>query len=134
MSDITLDDGMKALEAAFVRARSLNVTVGVAVVDARGDLVASARMDDSLWWWTESSRAKAMATVTFGGIPRGELTERAARPVGQTLLHMHQGLIALQQGAVPIKKGGKLVGAIGAAGGTGQEDEDISAAGASAIL
>jgi len=35
---------------------------------------------------------------------------------------------------VPIKKGGKLVGAIGAAGGTGQEDEDISAVGASAII
>ncbi len=134
MPDITLDDGMKALEAAFVKARSLNVIVGVAVVDARGDLVASARMDDALWWWTESSRAKAMATVTYGGIPSGELTERAARPVAQTLLHMHQGRIAPQQGAVPIKKGGKLVGAIGAAGGTGQEDEDISAAGASAII
>lgn len=92
MPDITLDDGMKALEAAFAKARSLNVIVGVSVVDARGDLVASARMDDSLWWWTESSRAKAMATVTYGGIPSGELTERAARPVAQTLLHMHQGL------------------------------------------
>ncbi|MCZ6534393.1 MAG: heme-binding protein [Chloroflexi bacterium] len=82
MPDITLNDGMKALEAAFAKARSLNIVVGVSVVDARGDLVASARMDDSLWWWTESSRAKAMATVTYGGIPSGELTERAARARG----------------------------------------------------
>ena len=50
MPDITLDDGMKALEAVFAKARSLNIVVGVSVVDARGDLVAPARMDDSLWW------------------------------------------------------------------------------------
>ena len=133
MPDITLEDGTKALEAAFAKAKGMSATVAVSVVDARGDLVASARMDDSLWWWTETSRAKAVATVTFGGIPSGELTDRANGPVAQALLHMHQGRIAPQQGAVPIKKGGKLVGAIGAAGGTGEQDEEISAAGAAAV-
>ena len=133
MPDITLDDGMRVLEAAFAKARSLDLVVGVSVVDARGDLVASARMDGSLWWWTESSRAKAMATVTYGGLPSGELLERAHGPVAQTLVHMHQGRVAPQQGAVPIRKGDKLVGAVGTAGGTGEEDEDISAAGASVV-
>ena len=110
MADITLDDGMRVLEAAFAKARSLDLVVGVSVVDARGDLVASARMDGSLWWWTESSRAKAMATVTYGGLPSGELLERASGPVAQALVHMHQGRMAPQQGAVPIRKGDKLVG------------------------
>ena len=133
MPDITLDDGMRVLEAAFAKARSLDLVVGVSVVDARGDLVASARMDGSLWWWTESSRAKAMATVTYGGVPSGELLARANGPVAQALVHMHQGRMAPQQGAVPIRKGDKLVGAVGTAGGTGEEDEDISAAGASVV-
>ena len=133
MSTMTMEEGMKALEEAFAKARSLGITVGVSVVDARGDLVASARMDGSLWWWTESSRAKAVATVTYGGVPSGELTDRAGKPVAQTLLHMHQGRIAPQQGAVPIMKGGQLIGAIGAAGGTGEEDEEVSAAGMVAL-
>ena len=45
MAGITLQDGMNILEAAFDKARSLNLTVAVSVVDARGDLVAAARMD-----------------------------------------------------------------------------------------
>ena len=37
------------------------------------------------------------------------------------------------QGAVAIIRNGVIEGAIGAGGGTGQEDEDCSAAGAKAI-
>jgi len=40
---------------------------------------------------------------------------------------MHQGRMAAQQGAVPLFRGGVLLGAIGAAGGSGAEDEDVSA-------
>ena len=42
MPRITLQDGMNILEAAFDKARSLNLIVAVSVVDARGDLVAAA--------------------------------------------------------------------------------------------
>ena len=133
MPDITLDDGLKVLNTAFAKAKNLDLVVGVSVVDARGDLVVSARMDGSLWWWTESSRAKAFATVTYGGTPSRELEDRASKPVAQTLIQMHQGRMAPQQGAVPIFKNGKLVGAVGTAGGTGQEDEDISSSGAESL-
>ena len=37
------------------------------------------------------------------------------------------------QGAVPIKKNGVTVGAIGCGGGTGQQDEDTAKAGLAAI-
>ena len=133
MPSITLEDGMNILEAAFAKAKSLDIKVGVAVVDARGDLVASARMDGSLWWWIESSRAKAMATVTYGGQPSGDLLELSSRPVAQFLVHYHQGRMAPQQGAMPVFKDGVLVGAVGTAGGSGEEDEEISGAGAAAV-
>ena len=80
MPRITLEDGMNILQAAFDKARSLNLTVAVSVVDARGDLVAAARMDNAIWWWTESSRGKAVATVAYEGVPSGELLERSSRP------------------------------------------------------
>ncbi|MCH7888478.1 MAG: heme-binding protein [Proteobacteria bacterium] len=66
---------MKALEAAFAKARSLNVIVGVAVVDARGDLVASARMDDSLWWWVRL-RFRLLAIVVLWP-PKARRSRRA---------------------------------------------------------
>jgi len=133
MSTMTLEEGLKVLNAALAYARSMGVTVAVAVVDARGDLVTSARMDGSLWWWIESSRAKAMATVTFGGVPSGQLIGRSTRPVAQMLVYMHDGRLAAQQGAVPIKRGGQLIGSVGTAGGTSLQDEKISAAGAVTI-
>ena len=100
MTGITLEDGMNILEAAFDKARSLNLTVAVSVVDARGDLVAAARMDRAIWWWTESSRGKAVSTVAYEGVPSGELLERAARPVAHGLQQMHHGRFMPQQGAM----------------------------------
>ena len=126
MIGITLEDGKKALERGFERAKELGIIVAVTVVDARGDLIVSARMDGSLWWWTETSRAKAFASVAYGGMKSGDLMDRAANPVSQALVHMHQGRIAPQQGAVPLFREGVLLGAIGAAGGSGAEDEDVS--------
>ena len=133
MAGITLQDGMNILEAAFDKARSLNLVVAVSVVDARGDLVAAARMDGAIWWWTESSRGKAVSTVAYEGVPSGELLERAARPVAHGLQQMHHGRFMPQQGAMPVFKGGVLVGAVGTAGGSGEEDEEISATGASTV-
>ena len=133
MAGITLEDGMNILEAAFDKARSLNLVVAVSVVDARGDLVAAARMDNAIWWWTESSRGKAVSTVAYEGVPSGELLERAARPVAHGLQQMHHGRFMPQQGAMPVFKGGVLVGAVGTAGGSGEEDEEISSAGASTV-
>jgi uncharacterized protein GlcG (DUF336 family) len=127
MVGITLLDGMRALEAGFQRARELGIIVAVSVVDARGDLIVSARMDGSLWWWTETSRAKAFASVAYGGMKSGDLIDRSNNPVAQALVHMHQGRIAPQQGAIPLFRSAVLFGAIGAAGGSGAEDEDVSA-------
>ena len=88
MIGITLEDGKKALERGFERAKELGIIVAVTVVDARGDLIASARMDGSLWWSTETSRAKAFASVAYGGMKSGDLMDRAANPVSQALVHM----------------------------------------------
>jgi uncharacterized protein GlcG (DUF336 family) len=41
---------------------------------------------------------------------------------------MTHGKFTPQPGAVPVFDGGRLLGAIGASGGTGQEDEDVCSA------
>ena len=44
-----------------------------------------------------------------------------------------RGEILPSIGGVPITKGGKVIGAIGCGGGTGEQDDECAAAGAAAI-
>jgi uncharacterized protein GlcG (DUF336 family) len=64
---------------------------------------------------------------------RGALALPAApRPApGQT--PTPRGSAVALEGGVPILSGGKLVGTIGASGGTGQQDGQVAKAGADAI-
>jgi uncharacterized protein GlcG (DUF336 family) len=46
---------------------------------------------------------------------------------------MEEGQIIPQQGAVPIKRGSELLGAIGVSGARSEEDEEIARAGLGAL-
>jgi glc operon protein GlcG len=77
-------------------------------------------------------RGKSYASAAFGGV-RAERTQRANNPVMRALMHMEDGQIIPQQGAVPIKRGNELIGAIGVSGASSQEDEEIARAGLAAL-
>jgi uncharacterized protein GlcG (DUF336 family) len=49
------------------------------------------------------------------------------------MLGLHPGKIAYAQGALPIMRDGRLIGAVGVGGGTSQQDEDCASAGAAAL-
>ena len=51
----------------------------------------------------------------------------------RALMQMEDGQLIPQQGAVPIKRGNELIGAIGVSGASGQEDEAIARAGLAAL-
>ena len=110
----------------------MGVKVGISVVDARGDLVAMVRLDGALWRTAPISRGKAYASVAFG-VPSADLMERANNPVMRALMHMEDGQIIPQQGAMPIKRGYDLIGAIGVSGASSQEDEEVARAGLAAL-
>ncbi len=129
---ITLAEAERILQAAKQKALGMRRAVGISVVDARGDLVAMARMDGALWRTAPVSRGKAYASVAFG-VPSGELAERADNPVMRALMLQEDGLIIPQQGAVPMKRGNILLGAIGVSGAASHEDEEIALAGAQAL-
>jgi glc operon protein GlcG len=129
---MTLAEAERILQAAKKKAQDMGVKVAISVVDPRGDLVAMVRLDGALWRTAPVSRGKAFASVAFGA-PSGELTARADNPVMRSLILMEGGNIIPQQGAVPIKRGDELLGAIGVSGATSQEDEDIARAGIAAL-
>jgi uncharacterized protein GlcG (DUF336 family) len=129
---LILQEAQKILQAAEASAKKTGTNVSISVVDGRGDLVASVRMDGARFFTPDASRGKAAASAVFGQ-PSGALTERASNPVFQSVVLMLQGHFIFGQGALPIIRGGTVEGAVGVAGGTSQQDEDIANAGLSAL-
>ena len=129
---LTLTDAQKAAQAAQDRAKAIGISIAVAIVDERGDLIVSHRMDGARWFMPEVARGKAFASATFRRAS-SDLGGMLSSPFFQNMLHMQQGKMLLTGGAVPISQEGTIVGAIGISGGTGEQDEDCAKAGAEAV-
>ena len=129
---LTLQEANRVAAAAIAHAESLGILICVSVSDAGGRLVAFQRMDGAIWAAVYGSQGKAAASAAFGR-PSGDLTERADHPTFRGIAAADGGRLIYGQGAVPILRGGQVVGACGVGGGTGQEDEDCARAGATSV-
>lgn len=122
----------KILEASKAKAIEMEVRASIAIVDTMGELIAMIRLDGARWFTARTSQGKAYASVTFGR-PSADLEERADRPFIRCLIIQEQGRLIPAQGALPIKQGDEVVGAVGVSGGTRPQDEEIAAAGIKAL-
>ncbi len=129
---LTLDQANRILSAAFAKAREAGYKpMGVAVLDDGGNLKAFAREDGASMFRFDVARAKAFAAVGMGSSSRALFERTQTQAVFMTsLAAIAEGKFAAQTGAVLIKDAqGKVLGAVGASGGTGDEDEAICIAG-----
>ena len=134
MIDMTLEMAEKAVKAAQARARELGALMTVTVVDEAGRLVLCARGDGTGFLTPETSRGKAMASAAFRR-PTKEMVELAREHSAfwNALPSVAPGQLLPSTGGVPIKVGGRVIGAIGCGGGTGEEDHQCALAGAAAL-
>jgi uncharacterized protein GlcG (DUF336 family) len=128
MPSLTLAEAETILAGAKAKVVAMGVKMSISVVDPRGDLITMMRSDGASWRTPPISRAKAVAASCFGRAS-GELTENALAPVFRGLMAMEGGHMIPGQGALPVFRGGELIGAVGGSGGTAQEDEDAALAG-----
>lgn len=135
MSQLSLDQGNRIVAAAIAAARERgHKPMAVAVVDAAGHLVALQRDDGASMFRTDIACGKAWAAVAMGLSSR-VLAQRAADNPNfyAALAATGHGRFIPQTGAVLIRDaGGHLLGAAGASGGTGDEDEAICLQGVAA--
>ena len=129
---LTLAEANKVVEGAIAAATEMGIKINVAVVDAGGRLLAFNRMDGAIWAGSYGSQGKAVASVAFGR-SSGELQERAETPIIRGILAAEGGHGIPSQGGLPIVRNGVVEGAVGVGGGTGQQDEDCSAAGIASL-
>ena len=132
MSSLTLDQANKIIEVAFARAREMKVKpLAVAVLDEAGNVRSLQRQDDASMLRNDVAIGKAWAAVGMGVASRTLLDRAKGNPqFFGALSATSQGRFIPQTGAVVIKdKQGKVIGAAGASGGTGEEDEAVCIAG-----
>ena len=129
---LTLAEANKVVEGAVAAATEMGIKINVAVVDAGGRLLAFNRMDGAIWAGSYGSQGKAVASVAFGR-SSAELQERADTPIIRGILAAEGGHGIPSQGGLPIIRNGVVEGAVGVGGGTGQQDEDCSAAGIASL-
>ncbi|WP_322400805.1 GlcG/HbpS family heme-binding protein [Massilia luteola] len=132
---LTLAEAGAIVVAALAAARADGLPpVAVAVLDAAGHPVAVQREDGATPLRVDIAIGKAYAAAGMGVASR-VLHQRAQdNPVFfNALAASSQGKFIPQAGAVAIRRAdGTLVGAVGASGGTGAQDEAICAAGVNA--
>jgi glc operon protein GlcG len=129
---LTMDQALQMIQGAVAKAREQGTRMGIAVVDAHGNLVAAVRMDGARFLTPETARAKAYATAAYGRPGAMLMESYRENPAFWASLGSLGRPIVPSQGSLPIMAGGVQIGAIGCGGGTSQQDEDCARAGITA--
>ena len=131
---VTLNEARQVIAAAERKAKELEQPMNIAVADAGGNLVAHVRMDEAWMGSIDISIKKAFTARAFD-ISTKDLAKLSQS--GGPFFGIHesnQGRVMIFAGGVPLKRAGKVVGAIGVSGGSGEQDQAVAEAGAAAFV
>jgi len=129
----TLSDARRVIAAAEKKAQEIKQPMNIAVVDEGGNLVSHVRMDGAWIGSIDISINKAFTSRAFD-IPTKELANFSQS--GGQFFGIHasnHGRVMVFAGGVPLKRDGKVAGAIGVSGGSGDQDQAVAEAGAAAF-
>ncbi len=130
---LSLADARILIAAGEKAANDLGIPYNIAVVDAGGALISHIRQDGAWLGSIDISIHKAWTARAFD-MPTEELAKVSQS--GESLFGInttnHEKVIIFG-GGVPIKVGNAVVGAVGASGGTVEQDLKVAAAAAAAF-
>ena len=128
---ITADQAKPIAAAAIAEAKKNQWAMAIAIVDPWGELVYFERMDNTQIGSVDIAQGKARSAARFKRPTKAFQDALAAGGEGWRILSLN-GAVAVE-GGIPLMIGGRIVGAIGASGGTSQQDGQTAAAGASTV-
>jgi uncharacterized protein GlcG (DUF336 family) len=117
---ISADAAKKIAAAAIAEARKNNWAMAVAVVDTGGYLVYFERMPDTQLGSVEISIEKAKSAALFRRPTKSFQDTVAAGGAGLRILGL-TGAVPVE-GGIPLIVDGKIIGAVGASGGSSDQD------------
>ncbi|GEM_PF-1512098 len=114
-----LDEGLKVVNAVVDYAKSKNWRVCVVVLDRTGEMVASARMDGRAARFYKAAHRKAYSAAIFEMDTDGiiKFWDRQAEHGHRGPSDWNDSMLTTLPGGVCVVHDGKVVGAIGVAGG-----------------
>src|ERR1700760_4058238 len=130
---IQLADARRIIAAAEKKAAEIGQPMNIAVADAGGNLVAHVRMDNAWIGSIDISIKKAWTSRAFD-IATKDVAQYCQS--GGQFFGIHasnDGKVMIFAGGIPLKKDGKVVGAIGVSGGSGEQNHSVAMAGAAAF-
>ena len=130
-ASVTLDQAKKIAALSVAEAAKNNWKMAVAIVDVAGDLVYFEKMDGTQVASVNIAQDKARSSVRFKRPTKAMQDVLAAGGAGVRFLAL-QGAIPVE-GGLPLLIDGKIVGAIGASGGTSDQDGLAAKAGADSV-
>ncbi len=126
---ISLDRAHAVITAAIAECQKRGWGMSIAVVDSGANLVAFSRMDRAQLSGIAISEHKAR----YAAQSRRETRMYEASVQGGNVYQLTLDGVMASRGGVPLIEDGKLIGAVGASGGAGAQDEVCAKAGASVI-
>lgn len=126
---ITNEQAKAVAAAALAEAKKNNWRMAFTIVGPAGELVYFEKMDGTQMASVALSQSKARTAALFRRPTKIFADQYAA---GNTAFTTFPEMPVASEGGIPISVGGKIIGAIGASGGTGQQDGAAAGAGASA--
>ena len=123
---LTLERALALIAAGEEEARREGLSLAFAVVDDGGHLVALHRMDGAPWISPEVALGKAWTAAAYR-VPSAAQGEKMKElhAFSASISAATGGRYTPQIGGLPITDdGGAVIGAMGASGGTGQQDEE----------
>jgi uncharacterized protein GlcG (DUF336 family) len=130
---MNLEDARRVIAAAEKKSEEIGQPMNIAVVDQGGSLVSHIRMDGAWLGSIDISIKKAYTSRAFD-IATKDLANHSQS--GNQFFGIHasnDGKIMIFAGGIPLKKDGKVVGAIGVSGGSGDQDHAVAEAGVAAF-
>jgi glc operon protein GlcG len=126
--NINLVAAKKVAAAAAAKSMEMKVNSVIAIVDTGGQLVYLERFDVVQWGSIEVAIHKAKASVQYK-----RTTLALENAVKSNINYLTLDGISAIEGGVPIIENGKVIGAIGASGGSSVQDGQVAGAGAEVI-
>src|ERR1700759_4274920 len=126
---MTLEEARRVIAAAERKAQEIGQPMNIAVVDAGGNLVAHVRMDNAWIGSVDISINKAWTARAFDISTKDLATHSQS---GDQFFGIHasnHGRVMIFAGGIPLKRDGKVVGAVGVSGGSGEQDHAVAEAG-----
>src|SRR6266576_4092968 len=129
-TSIGLERAKLVMAAAEAEAKKRNWKMNIAVVDTNGELVQFERMEGAQIASGSISMGKARTAARFR---RESRLFYNAFETGHGYVATLDPTLVASPGGFPLVEGGKLIGAVGCSGGTGDQDAAICKAGAEVV-